>query len=113
MKYFEHMNIIIMDAKTQKNHEYFEKELFPLIESNTKLLGWPDITIQDVKVKRMDSMSNQTFKVDLKIEGYPSFLAKSFGKGLLDELMVRKLDNSVSYLLGEKGVGPKVYLMTD
>lgn len=102
-----------MDDKTQKNQEYFEKELFPLIQSNTKLLGWPHITIQDVKVKRMDSMSNQTFRVDLKIEGYPSLLAKSFGKGLLDELMDRKLDNSVSYLLGDKGVGPKVYLMTD
>ena len=107
------MNIILMDDKTRKNQEYFEKELYPLIQSNTKLLGWPHITIEDVKVKRMDSMSNQTFRVDLKIEGYPSLLAKSFGKGLLDELMDRKLDNSVSYLLGDKGVGPKVYLMTD
>ena len=95
--------------ETSPHKSAFFKELFPGIKAAREAFDWPEIEEKDVVPTYMKSLNNLTFKADCKIDGVKPILAKRFGKGYLDSLLNRNLDNSVARTLGELQIGPKVY----
>lgn len=92
----------------QDKETFFMDHLFNVIKMNHKIIGWPDIEKSDVKATYLKALSNMTYRVDCKLPGVNPILAKRFGQGFLDRLLDRSIDNMVSEVLGNIGVGPKV-----
>ena len=96
--------------------KFFFAEVFPTIQKNSTTWGWPQVVSEsDVKPTHLTALSNMTFKVDYLPDGvtYEPILAKKFGHGLLEKLIDRSVDNKVSSLFGEKGIGPQVLYYDD
>lgn len=99
--------------EVRRETAFFFEHLFPLLKKEHERLGWPDITADQVTPTYMKALTNMTFKVECSIPGTKPLLAKKFGKGFVDELLERSLDNQISENYGLHGVGPKVLFYTE
>ena len=98
-----------MNSNDQKI--YIEK-LHPMIQDHADKLNWPrNVSPQEVSVRRLDGLTNFSFKVSLPF--YPTIMAQVFGDGVLSRLISRQKDNMATKLVGEHKIGTKVLYFTE
>lgn len=97
----------------EQNKTFFFNNIFPIIKQHHDAFDWPDVKETEVEPVYMKALSNMTYRVKCKVPGTQPILTKYFGKGFLDRLLDRKVDNEVSSTLGDLDIGPKVYFYSD